>query len=626
MSAKSHIHNVSGGGVFLPSPYRGFLANGKVAVVTGEDSVVIENLGGAEAIAGNLRVSPGASTDAATHDGPMGNMGEAGVAVSDVFGVFDATPDASGTFQIDGEKSIIPIYVRSNKTQETPGVGGFSWDYGQWPGKDTNDGLTEFTPITEFGLRKRFPPGFRDGARGRIKLAATHCADGHNGFIGGVAGAPGMFQMDEVMGFGGGVNYHGFTMAGPPRMIITRDLGTLEAQGVDAAGANSASYLRFGGGLSIGEDGLAGIDAFLSARDVNGDQSCPILPIIRNSATGFNLAGGASAGKTFVLVADCGVMGNDLFDLAGAYALVRPGASIISIRDYNPMVRVGGAMRPGMLQKGGTDDDAQNPEPMFRGISWQGVTVDGQGASFHQCTFLDHEAKFHGDNLELKNCRASGGVYIRGSSRSFGWRNNTHGNLTNREFGCYIDPLVPHRSTGRYVGCDLLMSQKASDNLSQGMFIGGSLPSIGDELNADRGHHSGVFKVFRGLYGYGLSTPMVYGVGHSMFSMLQYSTFFARNVGVGIHVTDSALAQIYSAGCFITGTNTANLRMGGDLQGGTTGDPQVDETLANFAGAGAGQHNKNWSIHRPLTPIDYYAVGAPAAVKPAYGCNARIFE
>lgn len=532
--------------------------------------------------------------------------------LQDQSGVYKNTNDAGVTqfsvLQLEGEKSTLDVYMKSNASQD----GGDHYVASQYPGDPTNDGLHPNRPIDRFDtLYKKFPLGFRAGSRCNVHLA---CGGGtNNGFDGGGLHEQLVYQTEEILVGGHGANFNSYTYSGPPGMVHRRKIAgpdiapRLSSSAADAAGNGSMTVLTFSNvNFTVGE--LENVETFLIAKESNDSTfNAHPIPLFRHTATQFWIPDSASLAGAF--------------PVDGHYYTAAPGALIVSNRDYDTTISGLGCLTPGFLQKNGTDPDAQNPRPTLANMTIPGARITADGIWADAVSWADHPVIVTGANYKQTNCMYTGGLYLHGGSgRTYGWRNNTHGNTTNREYGSYIHPGFTY--TAPYYGCDALFKQKNSGSLSLGMHIAGGSSVGGDEGDYDRSHHSsGSCLIYRGIYGYGLSTPLVYASDHASFGMIEFATMFCYNVPVGVHVTDYAKARLYGNWVFFDGTNTANLKIGGNINGATTGDPVQTRTLASWKTGG-----RNWHIGRPYIPADTFAAGVPATDQEAYGCHARIYE
>jgi len=508
----------------------------------------------------------------------------------------------------------VDVYMRSNWTQEAFG-GGFALIPGPNPGDDANDGLTPLTPIETFeALYCKF--GTKASGYAAYNVHLADASSPNNGFDGGIDCPPLYYQVEEMRVGGGACNANSYTYTGPDRMRTLVPLGALTAQSVDGTYPGATTIATFGG-AAFQPDGLSSITGFFIAIAASGNYVMSVMPLIRNTATDLFLP-------------DNGIMGTfNLLPGNATYYVGRPGAVISTWRDYDPLITGLGCYRAGLLENSaiqlGPDPNAQNPRPTFRNMEIPGFRLQADGVSFDSCGFLDHRGMATGSTVEFKNCRGSGGMYLHGTSgRIFGWRNNTTGNGTNREYTSYIPAGVTVDNP--FVGCDLILTQKAPNALSAGLYLGGGQLGAATQLGSEDSHHIGQFLVYRGLYGYGLSTPLVYGSGASDFGMVDQSALVGHNVLIGIHLSGKAEARVNAGGAIdptglrFTGTLTAAFRLGK----GTVGDPQVDVSLADFMNPAI--WNRNLCTYRPHIPANYLGAGIPVAAVYPYGCMARIYD
>lgn len=519
------------------------------------------------------------------------------------YGTF--SEDGPGYLTPDDASNVVHIYIRSNWTQEMPGVGGEGVILGTYPGDDDNDGLTPSTPIQSFrALYTKFPTKASENIRYHVHLADA--ASPNNGFDGGVDCAPLYYQVEEIRVGGGAANYNSYTYSGPPKLRIWHPLGTLTGQSVHGSFPYGQSIATFGAG-GHGVDSWSGIVGFFVSKKANGDFFIPQIPLLRHTATDFYLP-------------DSGAAATIGMPVDGTYYVGRAGAVIVTWRDMDPLITGVGTYRAGLQEKVIIPDpDAQSPRPCFYGIEFAGAQVAGDGISFDTCSFLDHPVIVTGKRVEFANCRSTGMWLHDTSGRVFGFRNNLSGNDTNRERASYQHAGIT--TANPTYGCDIIMTQIAAGAPGTGIRIGGGQRNVsGIEAGAEDGFSAAQLLLYRGIHGYGLTTPLIDIYGHSSLGMCDYALINCHNVDVGIRASGKAEVRVFSNGITFTGTNTANFRIGT----GTTGDPQVDVTKADFVNAAL--WNKNLCIYRPHVPADTYGVGVPAAAVFPYGCMARIYQ
>ena len=514
------------------------------------------------------------------------------------------SPANSGLLEPDDATNIVNVYIRSNWTAEASG-GGFALIPGPFPGDDDNDGLTPFTPIETFeALYCKFATKASGYARYHVNLADA--SSPNNGFDGGIDCPPLYYQQEELRVGGGAYNACTYTYSGPPRPRIWHPLGALQAQAVSGAFPYGESVLTFLPGHGI--DSWSGVWGFMVCKQANGDYFIPPIPLLRHTDTDFYLPDG---GVTAAVGAP----------MDGEYYVGRAGAVIVCWRDYDPLITGFGCYRSGIQEKFPPDPDAQNPRPTFFALELSGATVSGDDISFDRCTFLDHSVVIEGRRPEFKDCRLTGLWLHDASGRVFGWRNNTVGNLTNREYGSY--QVTGITTTQPYAGCDLIVTQVAAGVLGRGIHIGGGQETDGIAViqpGAQDGFAHGEMLIYRGLYGYGLNQPLVNLYGSAQFAMCENANVHTHNVPVVIGLVGKSEARVWSPGIIITGTNTTTFRLGY----GTTGDPQTDVPLADFVNAAL--WNQNLCTYRPYVPANAFGVGVPAAAMYPVGGHARVYQ
>ncbi len=511
--------------------------------------------------------------------------------------------DAGGLVVIDGERSHWKQHIRSGWTQEML-AGGYGLIPGEYPGKPEYDGLHWSRPQDSFySLLQRIAENYRLGARVDIVLADANSPE--NGFYGGNAGTNLYYQLDDVTIGGFGHNFNAFTISGPPRMRIVRELGTLTDQFVDGVSGQywgGWTVARFGGAV-FATDELSFLGYFV-AENADGSLRLNEIPLFRHTATDFWLPdGGAMAGA---LPAD------------GHYTIRRPGAAIVSTRDYDTRVSGCGSYVPGLLQKGGTDADAQNPRPTLKMLEMFGIQIDGDGISLDRVGSGDHPIRISGQHCAMYNVKAHGGVVVHGGSFApFGWRNNTHGNGSNRRRPYMHDGIAV---SSPHVYCDLLMAQKSAADLARGLDLGGGSLAGGEEAGHNRGHHTGQALIYNVIAGYGLATPLVFGSDSASFSMLDYASMLGHNVPALVHGIDNASFRLHSNGARRTGNGAGTFDL--IIGTGEPGDPQETRSLSDYIAKG-----RNWRIGRPRIPAGLLQANPPIPAQDieAYGCGARMY-
>lgn len=517
------------------------------------------------------------------------------------------SPLWSGLLEPDPALNVVHVYIRSNWTQEGS-MGGFEYIPGPNPGDDSNDGLTPLTPIETF---EALYCKFATKASGHA-LYIVHLADAsspNNGFDGGIDCPPLYYQVEEVRVGGGAGNACSYVYMGPPRPRIWHPLGVLQSQAVSGVFPYGESVLTFLPGHGI--DGWSGVVGYMVCVQANGDYFVPPMPLLRHTDTDFYLPDG---GTTAAIGAP----------LDGTYYVGRAGAVVVCWRDYDPLITGQGCYRAGLQEKTIIPDpDAQNPRPTFLGIEFAGATIEADNVSFDRCSFLDHSVKATGRRPEFKECRFVGLWLHDASGRVFGWRNNTTGNVTNREFGSYQLDEFGIVTTNKYVGCDMIVTQVDALTPGRGIHIGGGQEADGIAIiqpGAEDGFATGELLIYRGLYGYGLNRPLINLYGTAQFASCEDANVHTHNVPVVIFLVGKSEARVWSPGIIISGTNTTTFRIGY----GTTGDPQVDTPLADFVNAAL--WNLNLCIFRPHVPANAFGAGIPPATIFPYGCMARVYQ
>lgn len=510
----------------------------------------------------------------------------------------------SGLLEPDATVNVVDVYIRSNWTAEASG-GGFAWIPGDFPGDDGNDGLTTSTPLATFeALYRKFSTKASGHARYHVHLADA--SSPNNGFDGGIDCPPLYYQAEEIRVGGGAYNACTYTYAGPPRPRIWHPLGALQSQAVSGTFPYGESVLSFSAGHGI--DNWSGVWGFMVCKQANGDYFIPPIPLLRHTDTDFYLPDG---GVTAAVGAPAD----------GVYYVGRAGAVICCWHDHDPLITGYGCYRSGIQEKFPPDPDAQNPRPTFFALEMSGATVSGDDISFDRCTFVDHSVVVEGRRVEFKACRLTGLWLHDASWRVFSWRNNTTGNLTNREYGSYqVDGIT---TTQPYAGCDLIVTQVAAGVLGRGIHIGGGQETDGIAViqpGAKDGFADGQMLVYRGLYGYGLNQPLINLYGSAQFAMCESANVHTHNVPAVIGLVGKSEARVWTDGIIQSGTSTTTFRIGH----GTTGDPQVDTSLADFVDPA--KWNFNLCIYRPYIPAGSIAMGVPAANVFPVGCMARVYQ
>lgn len=515
------------------------------------------------------------------------------------------TPAFSGLLEPDPALNIVDVYIRSNWTQEGT-LGGFEYIPGPFPGDDNNDGLTPFTPIETFeALYCKFATKASGYARYHVHLADA--SSPNNGFDGGIDCPPLYYQVEEIRVGGGAGNACSYTYSGPPRPRIWHQLGALQSQAVSGTFPYGESVLTFLPGHGI--DSWSGIVGYMVCVQADGDYFVPPMPLLRHTDTDFYLPDG---GVTAAIGAP----------LDGTYYVGRAGAVIVCWQDLDPVITGFGCYRSGLQEKILVPDpDAQNPRPTFFGIEFAGAHIAGDDLSFDRVSFLDHPVIVEGRRFEMKMCRLIGLWIHDGSGRVFGFRNNTTGNPTNREYGSYqVDGIT---TTNKYVGCDFIVTQVDALTPGRGVHIGGGQEADGIAViqpGAKDGFATGALLVYRGVYGYGLSAPLFNLYGDAQLGVCADANMHTHNVPAVIMLVGKSEARVWADGIIITGTNTTTFRIGY----GTVGDPQVDVPLADFTNAAL--WNFNLCIYRPYVPANAFGAGVPPGDMYPYGCMARVYQ
>lgn len=509
----------------------------------------------------------------------------------------------SGLLQPDDTKNITHVYIRSNWTQEAEG--GFAWIPGEFPGDDDNDGLTSSTPIATFeALYRKFATKASGYARYHVHLADA--SSPNNGFTGGIDCAPLYYQAEEVRVGGSAPNACSYTYTGPERPRIWHPLGALQSQFVTGTFPYGQSTLVFPAGHGV--DNWSGILGLMVCVQANGDYFVPPMPLLRHTDTAFYMP---DSGTTAAVGAP----------MDGTYYVGRNGAIIDCWRDYDPVITGSGCYRSGLMDKtvGNVDPDAQNPRPTFFGIDFSGARVEADNIAFDRCGFLDHSVIVTGRRVEFKVCRMVGLWLHDASGRVFGWRNNTNGNTTNREYGSYQVPGIT--TTHKYVGCDFIVTQIDSVSPSAGIHIGGGQESRSDvQEGSQDSFATGELLIYRGVYGFGISGALFNLYGNAQLGMCSGATVQTHNVPYIFTLKGKSEAQVWADGIIFTGTNTSCFRFGY----GTVGDPVTNVSLADFKNAAI--WNFNCCLYQPYVPANKFGAGVPAAAIYPIGCMARVYQ
>ncbi|MEY4760983.1 MAG: hypothetical protein RLZZ200_839, partial [Pseudomonadota bacterium] len=480
---------------------------------------------------------------------------------------------------ISGEGSVLDLFVQSNYKQE----GGIATVEMPFPGTPNGGGdapgqhwSKPFDSIR--GARRMYPAGFRERERVVIHLGMAS-DDGRNGFAGGIAGNVGCYWVEDLDVGGHDHNRNGWCYSGPDEMAIMATLPELLASSKDG------EFTRLDFGPDAMVDGAhEGMEHYFAVKNGAGAYHLAPIPFGRQN-------------ERYIWMADSGVYAGSLPYPGGGgpytYLVMKPAVNTIHRNDGIGIAWGCGSPGSGMLNKTLVAPEAINGRPTFFNMGMPGIDCGIWGASFHQCAFYDHQARFSGGYLTLMGCKFGGGIWIDGGcfTAPFGYLSNTQGyNPQTRHI--YEPDGVSFVTGSTMVSPDVFVQQKHRSARSIGMQIGGGSPS-GAGWPIRSGHPS--FTAFRGVFGYGLQTPLV-NLHGGQFEAIPGASIDGYDV-------DGIVAAAGHADVILDGAHIGNfahptampfeLRQGS----GRTGDAVADETVLDWAGGGMDTSHKNSRIY-----------------------------